>query len=114
MIDLTEYIPSEDTQEFIWDVLSWRDDLVRTISSAIESIPGFSELLDELMDAINECKQAVHTMKCWTNSCASAQVVRRLPAPTSPIRSSAITGIKRGNHDNGAQLISITRVTRQI
>ncbi|KAL5529525.1 hypothetical protein ACEPAG_5510 [Sanghuangporus baumii] len=54
-IDLTEYIPSEETQEFIWDVLAWRDDLVRTISSAIESIPGLSDLLDELMDAINEC-----------------------------------------------------------
>ncbi|KAL5511341.1 hypothetical protein ACEPAH_4557 [Sanghuangporus vaninii] len=54
-IDLTEYIPSEETQEFIWDVLSWRDDLVRTMSSAIESIPGLSDLLDELMDAINEC-----------------------------------------------------------
>ncbi|OCB88893.1 Het-C-domain-containing protein [Sanghuangporus baumii] len=62
-IDLTEYIPSEETQEFIWDVLSWRDDLVRTMSSAIESIPGLSDLLDELMDAINESKEVTLALK---------------------------------------------------
>ena len=55
VLDLSDYAPSEETQEFIWDVLSWRDELVRTILSTIEKIPGLSELIDELMDVINEC-----------------------------------------------------------
>ncbi|KAH8833028.1 heterokaryon incompatibility Het-C [Flagelloscypha sp. PMI_526] len=43
-----------DVQQNIKDLIRWRDDLMRDISRMIESIPGLSEIVEELTDALNE------------------------------------------------------------
>ncbi|KAI5122202.1 hypothetical protein M0805_002691 [Coniferiporia weirii] len=54
-VDFAEYVPDAETREFLWDVLTWRDEIVRTILAALESVPGLVELLEQLMDLLNQC-----------------------------------------------------------
>ncbi|KAH8117108.1 heterokaryon incompatibility Het-C [Phellopilus nigrolimitatus] len=53
--DLTQYAPSAETRALLWDVLAWRDDIVREVISVIESIPGLAELLEQITDVLNKC-----------------------------------------------------------
>lgn len=78
--DLTKYAPSVETREFLWDVLSWRDDLVREILSAIESIPGLGELIEQIMDAVNECMLYADGIRI-KSTYYLYQICRRIYAP---------------------------------
>ena len=47
--------PESEMQSFIWEVLLWRDEIVRGISGAIEKIPGLTTLLEQITGVINQC-----------------------------------------------------------
>ena len=46
----------EELQRLMWNVLEWRDAVYREILKKIEMVPGLSELVDELTDALNACE----------------------------------------------------------
>ncbi|KAH8835679.1 Het-C-domain-containing protein [Flagelloscypha sp. PMI_526] len=45
-----------EVQRDIWDLIKWRDGVMRDVSRVIENIPGLSDLVEELSNALNECK----------------------------------------------------------
>jgi len=47
---------SKQQQEQFMSVLKWRDGVYRDIVKRIEMVPGLSELLDELTNALNACE----------------------------------------------------------
>ncbi|KAG8965532.1 hypothetical protein FRC03_000442, partial [Tulasnella sp. 419] len=47
-------IAPEDLQKRLWDILVWRDNLMRDISNVVEHIPGLSGLLDKISLALME------------------------------------------------------------
>ena len=47
--------PPEVRQQ-LWNLLKWRDNIYRDIIKKIEMIPGLSELIDNLTNALNACK----------------------------------------------------------
>ena len=53
-----DYPPETEAQAFIWEVLLWRDELVRGISDAIETIPGLTTLLEQITTVVNQCKHS--------------------------------------------------------
>ncbi|EPQ60148.1 Het-C-domain-containing protein [Gloeophyllum trabeum ATCC 11539] len=46
-------IAPPEVQQQLWEVLKWRDDIMREILQKIEMIPGLSELIDGFTDALN-------------------------------------------------------------
>lgn len=50
--------PETEMQAFIWEVLLWRDELVRGIVDAIENIPGLTTMLEQITTVINQCMYA--------------------------------------------------------
>ena len=57
--DITTYAPPPEVQQFLWDVLEWRDGMMRGLALGIESIPGLSDLLEQLTDVLNQCEPSV-------------------------------------------------------
>lgn len=53
-------IAPPEVQKQLLDLLKWRDDIMRDIIKKIEMVPGLSNLLDELSNAMNECKLLYH------------------------------------------------------
>ena len=51
---------TEEVQQTIWEILSWRDIIMRKVATILEKIPGLENLMDELTDAMNVC--ASHTV----------------------------------------------------
>lgn len=49
-------IAPPEVQKQLLDLLKWRDDLYRDIIKKIEMVPGLSDLVDELSNALNACK----------------------------------------------------------
>jgi hypothetical protein len=47
---------TEEVQRTLWDILQWRDQAMRKISTAIEKIPGMQDLMEQLTEALNVCK----------------------------------------------------------
>ena len=49
------YAPKE-VQEQLLSILKWRDDVYRDIIEKIEMVPGLSDLIDQLTNALNACQ----------------------------------------------------------
>jgi Heterokaryon incompatibility protein Het-C len=47
---------TEEVQQTLWEILGWRDTIMRKISTIIEKIPGMEMVLEQLTDALNVCK----------------------------------------------------------
>jgi len=47
---------TEEVQQTFWEVLSWRDTIMRKIETVIEKIPGMEFLLEQLTEALNVCR----------------------------------------------------------
>lgn len=45
-----------EVQQNIWDLIKWRDGIMRDVSSTLESIPGLGDLVEELTNSLNECE----------------------------------------------------------
>ena len=45
-----------EVQQQLWDLLKWRDGVYRDVIRQLEMVPGLSELIDNLTDALNACK----------------------------------------------------------
>jgi hypothetical protein len=45
-----------EVQQQLLDLLKWRDQVYRDVVAKIEMVPGLSDLLDELTNALNACK----------------------------------------------------------
>jgi hypothetical protein len=56
---------TEEVQQTLWEILSWRDVIMRKVSTIIEKIPGLEDLMDQLTDAMNVC--ASHTISFDNN-----------------------------------------------
>lgn len=48
-----EEMSPQELHAILWQVLSWRDSVVKKISKTIEKIPGLGPLLEKLMDSIS-------------------------------------------------------------
>jgi len=48
-----EEMSPQELHAVLWQVLSWRDSMVKSISQTIEKIPGLGPLLDKLMESIS-------------------------------------------------------------
>jgi hypothetical protein len=46
---------TEEVQQTLWEILVWRDTIMRKISVIIEKIPGMEAVLDQLTEALNVC-----------------------------------------------------------
>ncbi|EIN14403.1 Het-C-domain-containing protein [Punctularia strigosozonata HHB-11173 SS5] len=46
-------IAPPEVQQQLWEILKWRDSIFKTVLEKIEMIPGLSELIDNLTDALN-------------------------------------------------------------
>lgn len=44
-----------EVQKQLWDLLEWRDDVYRDFIRQLAMVPGLSELIDNLTDALNAC-----------------------------------------------------------
>lgn len=49
-------VAPEEVQRQLLEILKWRDNVYRDIIKNIEMIPGLSELIDGLTDALNACE----------------------------------------------------------
>lgn len=47
-----------EVQQQLFELLAWRDGVYRDISKKIEAIPGLSDLLDNLTNALNACERS--------------------------------------------------------
>lgn len=57
-----------DVQEKLLELLKWRDSVYRVILKKIESIPGLSDLLEQLTNALNACLCLFHLGGCSEKS----------------------------------------------
>ncbi len=48
-------IAPPEVQEQLWQLLKWRDDIYRDIIKKIEMVPGLSDLIENLTNALNAC-----------------------------------------------------------
>lgn len=53
--DPDKYAPKEAQEQFL-ALLKWRDGVYRDITKKIEMVPGLSDLLDQLTNALNACE----------------------------------------------------------
>lgn len=44
-----------EVRERLWKLLNWRDNVYRDIIKKIEMVPGLSDLIDNLTNALNAC-----------------------------------------------------------
>ena len=44
-----------EVREQLWQLLKWRDNVYRDIIKKIEMVPGLSDLIDNLTNALNAC-----------------------------------------------------------
>ena len=44
-----------EVREQLWQLLKWRDDIYRDIIKKIEMVPGLSDLIENLTNALNAC-----------------------------------------------------------
>ena len=47
---------TQETQAQIWQVLCWRDDIMRDVESVIAKIPGLEKMVEELTQELTVCK----------------------------------------------------------
>lgn len=45
-----------EVQQRLLELLKWHDSIMRDILAKIEMVPGLSNLIDELSNALNACK----------------------------------------------------------
>lgn len=45
-----------EVREQLWELLKWRDNIYRDIIAKIEMIPGLSDLIEGLTNALNACE----------------------------------------------------------
>jgi hypothetical protein len=55
-----------EVQQRLLQLLRWRDDTMRDIIEKIEMIPGLSDLIDNITDALNACEQLLELMLHYT------------------------------------------------
>lgn len=48
-------IAPPEVQRNLIDVLKWRDSIVKDITQKMDMVPGLSDLIDELTNALNAC-----------------------------------------------------------
>lgn len=53
---IADNIAPPEVQQQLWDLLKWRDGVYRQVLAQLSLIPGLSELIDSLTDALNACK----------------------------------------------------------
>lgn len=70
---------SEQTQQEIWQVLVWRDSLMRDIEAIIAGIPGLEKLVDEISEAITVCE-----WDFWYCQCGRLRLCQSCTALFSP------------------------------
>lgn len=46
---------TEDVQQTLWEIMGWRDAIMRKVSTIMEKIPGLESLMENLTDALNVC-----------------------------------------------------------
>lgn len=54
--DLTgkiDEVAPEEVQKQLWEILEWRDGIMKDIAETIENIPGLEQLLDQITEALN-------------------------------------------------------------
>lgn len=56
---------TKEVQQTLWEILSWRDIIMRKVSMIMEKIPGLEDLMDQLTEAMNVC--ASHTVTSDNN-----------------------------------------------
>lgn len=44
---------TEEVQQTLWEIMQWRDTIMRKVSTIIEKIPGMETVLDQLTEALN-------------------------------------------------------------
>ena len=49
-------VAPKEVQQQLWALLKWRDGVYRDVLEKIEKIPGLSDLIDGITDALNACK----------------------------------------------------------
>ena len=50
-----DVLPAEAQQQ-LWELLKWHDDIMRDVIKQISMIPGLTDLIDALTNALNACK----------------------------------------------------------
>lgn len=58
---------TEEVQQTLWQILGWRDRIMRKVSTIMEKIPGLEDLMDQLTDALNVCKSFESTWRLMTH-----------------------------------------------
>jgi hypothetical protein len=48
-------IAPPEVQRQLFELLEWRDNIMRDITETIEMVPGLSDLVDEFTNALNAC-----------------------------------------------------------
>ena len=59
-------IAPPEVQKQLWNLLKWRDSIYRDVLEKIEMVPGLSDLLDALTNALNACKYK--SLLIWRDS----------------------------------------------
>jgi hypothetical protein len=49
-----------EVQQQLWELLKWRDEIFREVLRRMEMIPGLTDLIDALTDALNACGYYKH------------------------------------------------------
>jgi hypothetical protein len=57
-------IAPPEVQRDLMEILKWRDSIVKDITEKIDMVPGLSDLIDELTNALNACTQSIPPVKC--------------------------------------------------
>lgn len=53
-------IAPPEVQQQLWELLKWRDNIYRDIIKKIEMVPGLSDLIENLTNALNACACPCH------------------------------------------------------
>lgn len=57
-----------EVQQQLWELLKWRDDVYRDIIKKIELVPGLTDLIENLTNALNACTYLVFINKIMGKS----------------------------------------------
>jgi hypothetical protein len=55
---ITDNIAPPEVQQQLWDLLKWRDGVYRQVLAQLSLIPGLTDLIDSLTDALNACESS--------------------------------------------------------
>jgi hypothetical protein len=55
-ITTPDNVAPPEVQKQLWDLLKWRDGVYRDVIRQLSMIPGLTDLIDNLTDALNACE----------------------------------------------------------